>query len=44
MVLNGEYTAKGISPPEFIGAHEGCYEKVLAHLKKRGVNYLLSNK
>ena len=44
MVLSGEYTAKGILPPEFIGAHEGCYENVLNHLKDRCVNYLLSEK
>lgn len=42
MLVNGEYTAKGISPPEYLGACDGCFEKVLDHLKNKNVNYLLS--
>jgi lysine 6-dehydrogenase len=42
LILNGEFTRKGISPPEFIGADERCFKKVLAYLNEREVKYLVS--
>lgn len=41
LVLSGEYAAPGISPPEFIGRTDGCYERVTEHMKERGVNVVL---
>lgn len=39
LVLAGKYTRKGISPPEFVGAEEGCFDSIMRYLKERGVNY-----
>ena len=37
LVLDGVFARKGICPPEYVGAHEGCFERVLADLARRGV-------
>jgi len=37
LVLEGHYSRVGISPPEFIGADEGCWNRVEHYLKERGV-------
>jgi saccharopine dehydrogenase-like NADP-dependent oxidoreductase len=37
LVLDGGYSRKGISPPEFVGLAEGCRERVGAYLEDRGV-------
>jgi len=37
LVLEGGYSKKGISPPEFIGNTEGCRETVEKYLADRGV-------
>lgn len=39
LVLDKKFTRKGISPPEFLGEAEGCFEFVLGYLKERGVIY-----
>lgn len=39
LVINGQFTRKGISPPEFLGEAEGCFEFILDYLKERGVVY-----
>jgi lysine 6-dehydrogenase len=39
LVLDKKFTRKGISPPEFLGEEEGCFEFVLDYLKERGVIY-----
>jgi len=36
-VLAGMFTRKGICPPEYLGATEGCYEHMLAELEERGI-------
>ncbi len=36
-ILNNDYARKGISPPEYLGADEKCYSKILAELKNRGI-------
>ena len=38
MVLEGSYSQKGISPPEFVGRVEGCWESVRGYLEDRGVH------
>lgn len=38
MVLEGSYSQKGISPPEFVGQFEGCWESVKRYLEDRGVH------
>jgi saccharopine dehydrogenase-like NADP-dependent oxidoreductase len=37
LVLEGGYSQKGISPPEFVGQAEGCRESVKRYLEDRGV-------
>jgi lysine 6-dehydrogenase len=39
LVLDKKFTHKGISPPEFLGEAEGCFEFVMDYLKERGVIY-----
>jgi lysine 6-dehydrogenase len=41
LVLEGNYSRIGISPPEFIGAEEGCWRRVEQYLKERGVRCTL---
>jgi saccharopine dehydrogenase-like NADP-dependent oxidoreductase len=37
LVLDGGYSQKGISPPEFVGRADGCRERVDEYLEDRGV-------
>ncbi len=37
LVLDCQYSQKGISPPEFVGKAEGCWERVDEYLQERGV-------
>lgn len=37
LVLKGDYTRKGISPPEYIGMEANCFEKVLDYLEGRNI-------
>jgi lysine 6-dehydrogenase len=39
LVLQGKFSRKGISPPEFLGEDEENFRMVIGHLKARGVNY-----
>lgn len=39
LVLDGDYTQQGISPPEYVGATSGCLDAVLEYLSQRGVIY-----
>ena len=36
LVLDGGYSQKGISPPEFVGRVDGCWESVEKYLEDRG--------
>jgi len=38
LVLGGGYSHKGISPPEFVGHVDGCWESVERYLEDRGVH------
>jgi saccharopine dehydrogenase-like NADP-dependent oxidoreductase len=38
LVLDGTFTAKGVCPPEYVGAADGCFERVVADLQTHGVN------
>ncbi|BBM87965.1 saccharopine dehydrogenase family protein [Candidatus Uabimicrobium amorphum] len=38
LIAEGHFTRKGICPPEYVGQHEDCLTKILAHLKERNVN------
>jgi len=42
LVLNGSYTRKGISPPEFVGEDEKCFKFILQYLKERNVTYTIA--
>jgi saccharopine dehydrogenase-like NADP-dependent oxidoreductase len=37
LILNGEFSRKGVCPPEYVGADERCYEKVLDYLLRRKI-------
>ena len=37
LVLDGDYSQKGIGPPEFVGRVDGCRERVEKYLEDRGV-------
>jgi saccharopine dehydrogenase-like NADP-dependent oxidoreductase len=39
LVLQGLYTEKGVSPPEYVGRNEACFASVMRYLAHRGVNY-----
>ncbi|MCX6031715.1 MAG: amidohydrolase family protein [Chloroflexi bacterium] len=37
LVLEGIFARQGICPPEYVGADEGCFKRVIADLQARGV-------
>jgi len=39
ILLDGVYSQKGISPPEFVGRMVGCREGVEKYLEDRGVRF-----
>ncbi|MBC8385006.1 MAG: saccharopine dehydrogenase NADP-binding domain-containing protein [Candidatus Cloacimonetes bacterium] len=39
LVLSGDFSKKGICPPEFIGIEQKCFEKVLEYQRRRGIDY-----
>lgn len=39
LVLDNLFSRKGICPPEYVGAENGCFEYVKEYLEKRGVFY-----
>jgi saccharopine dehydrogenase-like NADP-dependent oxidoreductase len=39
LVAGGEYSRKGISPPELLGENATCFEALLAYQKARGIHY-----
>jgi saccharopine dehydrogenase-like NADP-dependent oxidoreductase len=39
LILNGQFTRKGVSPPEFLGEDENNYAFILGYLQQRGVRY-----
>jgi len=44
MLLEGLYAECGVFPPELIGKHEDCYNYIIAYLKERNINYIVSSK
>lgn len=43
LVLEGKFTRKGVSPPEFLGEDENNFNYILNYLKERGVIYEISS-
>jgi lysine 6-dehydrogenase len=39
LFVDGLYREPGISPPEFLGRHPGCYDRMMADLAARGITY-----
>ena len=39
LLLAGHFSRKGICPPEYIGAEEGCFERIMAELEQRNIHY-----
>jgi len=44
LFLDGKYVRKGISPPEYLGEHQICYDYIMNFMKSRNINYLLTEK
>ncbi len=44
LVIENNYKRIGISPPEFVGEEEKCFQYVLQYLKERNVIYQVSEK
>jgi lysine 6-dehydrogenase len=38
LVMNGDYDRKGISPPEFLGRDQDCFDKVLDYIAARKIS------
>lgn len=43
LVLKGQYTRKGISPPEYLGEAAANFRYILDYLAARGVNYTIED-
>jgi saccharopine dehydrogenase-like NADP-dependent oxidoreductase len=43
LLLNNDYNKIGISPPEFIGEIENCFNKVVKELKERSITFNIKN-
>lgn len=43
LVLNGDYSRKGISPPEYLGEDEKCFRLVMQYLADRRIEYRQGN-
>lgn len=39
LLLQGSFNAPGVSPPEVVGATDGCFDAIMAYLGVRGVHY-----
>jgi len=39
LVVGGIYSRKGISPPEYLGEHQDCFEYIMKFMKSRNINY-----
>ena len=39
LVATGQFTEKGVFPPEWVGRHPVCFEFILRYLTNRGVNW-----
>lgn len=44
LFTEGLFTSKGVFPPELIGDKKECFDFVMSYLKKRGVNWVMSEK
>ncbi len=42
LVLEGRFTRKGISPPEYVGESEDNFKYMLSYLKERNVEYIVT--
>ena len=39
LFLENHFTRKGICPPEYLGATEGCLEKIMTYFEERNIRY-----
>ena len=44
LFLEGEFTEKGVFPPELVGKHEYCFHYFLNYLKERNIHYKKNSK
>jgi lysine 6-dehydrogenase len=43
LILGGQFTRKGICPPEYLGEEEAHFNFIIDYLRKRGVHYSVKN-
>jgi lysine 6-dehydrogenase len=43
LILDGDFTKKGICPPEFIGQDENCFNKIVSLLRERNIKLTSKN-
>jgi saccharopine dehydrogenase-like NADP-dependent oxidoreductase len=43
LVLSGQYSERGISPPETVGKISGCFDFIMEYLRKRSIEYRKTN-
>jgi len=39
LILENQFIRKGICPPEYVSAAEGCFERIMKNLKRRNIHY-----
>jgi lysine 6-dehydrogenase len=39
LIVSGQYTRPGISPPEYVGKNAACFDFILEYLRQRSVYY-----
>ena len=44
LLMDNQYSRRGISPPEYIGANDKCYEKVIKDLEERNITFRIEGK
>ena len=44
LLMDNQYSRKGISSPEFIGANDKCYKKVIKDLEERKITFRIEEK
>jgi saccharopine dehydrogenase-like NADP-dependent oxidoreductase len=44
LLLSGHYTHRGISPPEYLGKHPGCFDYIMDYLRQRSIEYRSSER
>ncbi len=44
LILNDDFSRKGICPPEYLGSEPGCYHKIVSMLEEKNIRFTLTEK